>query len=158
MHVIQILREKGREVVSLSSENTLSEAVHLLTRKRIGAVVVRDGQGAIAGILSERDIVRAVAEEGADALSRTVNAYMTRAVATCTEFETVEDLMKMISELPEVYRMIFNMYAIDGLTHKEISEILNIKESTSRANLTKARFKLKKSVEDILIKERATYA
>ncbi len=98
MHVIQILREKGREVVSLSSENTLSEAVHLLTRKRIGAVVVRDGQGAIAGILSERDIVRAVAEEGADALSRTVNAYMTRAVATCTEFETVEDLMKMMTK------------------------------------------------------------
>jgi RNA polymerase sigma-70 factor (ECF subfamily) len=67
-------------------------------------------------------------------------------------------LMKMISELPDAYRMIFNMYAIDGFSHREISEALKIKESTSRANLTKARLKLKKSVEDILIKERATYA
>ncbi|MGA7676439.1 MAG: CBS domain-containing protein [Rhizomicrobium sp.] len=98
MQVIQILREKGREVVSLSSEATLSEAARLLARKRIGALVVKDGQGALAGILSERDVVRAVAEGSVTALARPVSAVMTRAVATCTEFDTVEELMEMMTQ------------------------------------------------------------
>jgi CBS domain-containing protein len=98
MQVIQILREKGREVVSLTSEATLSEAARLLARKRIGAVVVRDGRGTLVGILSERDVVRAVAEESVAALARPVGAYMTRAVATCSEIDTVDELMEMMTQ------------------------------------------------------------
>jgi CBS domain-containing protein len=97
MQVIQILREKGRDVVALSSEATLSEAARLLAHKRIGALVVRDANGALAGILSERDVVRAVAEESASALARPVSAYMTRDVASCTELDTVEELMEMMT-------------------------------------------------------------
>ncbi|HNW99643.1 MAG TPA: sigma-70 family RNA polymerase sigma factor [Bacteroidales bacterium] len=69
-----------------------------------------------------------------------------------------ESLMNLISNLPPVYKMIFNMYAIDGYSHKDIADSLGIQESTSRSNLAKARIILKKSVEDILIKERASYA
>ena len=98
MQVIQILREKGREIVSLTSETTLSEAARLLARKRIGAVVVRDHKGALVGILSERDVVRAIAEESVAALARPVSAYMTRAVATCTELDTVDELMEMMTQ------------------------------------------------------------
>lgn len=98
MHVTQILREKGRDVVSLPSEATLSEASRLLARKRIGALVVKDSQGGLAGILSERDVVRAVAEESVTALARPVAFYMTRAVATCTESDTVQDLMEMMTQ------------------------------------------------------------
>ncbi len=98
MQVTEILREKGREVVALSSDATLSEAAHLLARKCIGALVVKDAGGALAGILSERDVVRAVAKEGVPALARPASAYMTREVATCTELDTVEELMAMMTK------------------------------------------------------------
>ena len=97
MQVIEILREKGREIVALPSEATLLEAARLLAHKRIGALVVRDASGALAGILSERDVVRAMAAESASALARPVSAYMTRDVATCTENDTVDDLMEMMT-------------------------------------------------------------
>jgi CBS domain-containing protein len=97
MQVKHILREKGRDVVSLMSDVSLSEAARLLARKRIGALVVKDRNGALAGILSERDVVRAVAEESVAALARPISAYMTRAVATCTESDTTDDLMEMMT-------------------------------------------------------------
>ena len=97
MQVKNILRVKGRDVVVIPSDATLSEATRLLARKRIGAVVVRDSSGALCGILSERDVVRAVSDDSVAALARPVSAYMTRAVATCTELDTVEELMEMMT-------------------------------------------------------------
>ncbi len=97
MQVKHILRTKGREVIAIQADATLSEAARLLARKRIGAVVVRDGHGSLAGILSERDVVRAVANDSVSALARPVSAYMTRAVATCGELDTVEELMEMMT-------------------------------------------------------------
>jgi CBS domain-containing protein len=97
MLVKHILGDKGREVVAISADATLSEAARLLSRKRIGAVVVRDDNGALAGILSERDVVRAVADGSVSALARPVSAYMTRAVATCSECDTVQDIMEMMT-------------------------------------------------------------
>ncbi len=97
MLVKNILSTKGREVIAIAADSTLSEAARLLARKRIGAVLVRDASGALAGILSERDVVRAVAEGSVTALARPVSAYMTRAVATCSEQDTVEDLMEMMT-------------------------------------------------------------
>ena len=98
MQVLQILREKGRDVAALSSESTLSEAARLLAHKRIGALVVKDRNGALCGIISERDVVRAVAGESVAALARPVSTYMTREVATCTELDTVEELMEMMTQ------------------------------------------------------------
>lgn len=97
MQVKQILREKGSDVISIASDATLSEAARLLARKRIGAVIVRDAKGDLAGILSERDVVRAVATDSVSALARPVGVYMTRAVATCAECDTVDDLMEMMT-------------------------------------------------------------
>ena len=97
MLVKHILGEKGREIIAITADATLSEAARLLARKRIGAVIVRDETGALAGILSERDVVRAVADESVSALARPVSAYMTRAVATCCETDSVEDLMEMMT-------------------------------------------------------------
>ena len=97
MLVKHILGDKGREVVAISADATLSEAARLLARKRIGAVVVRDAAGTLAGILSERDVVRAVADGSVTALARHVSMYMTRAVATCTETDTVQDIMEMMT-------------------------------------------------------------
>lgn len=97
MQVKHILRTKGREVIAIQADATLSEAARLLARKRIGAVVVRDGHGSLSGILSERDVVRAVSNDSVAALARPVSAYMTRAVATCGELDTVEELMEMMT-------------------------------------------------------------
>jgi len=98
MQVSHILREKGREIVTIAGDATLSEASRLLARKRIGALIVRAADGSLAGILSERDVVRAVAEESVGALARPVQAYMTREVATCAEADTVDALMEMMTQ------------------------------------------------------------
>lgn len=97
MQVIDILRHKGREVTFLPLDANLSDATILLSAKRIGAVLIRDEAGGIAGILSERDVVRALAAESVRALALPVSKYMTRAVATCSEGDTVDDLMEMMT-------------------------------------------------------------
>lgn len=97
MQVRHILRDKGREVVTISGDAMLSEAARLLARRHIGAVVVNDRDGGLAGILSERDIVRAVAEHSVAALGQNVNRYMTRAIATCCETDTVDELMETMT-------------------------------------------------------------
>jgi CBS domain-containing protein len=98
MQVLQILRQKGREVVSLSVDASLSDATRLLAQKRIGALVIKDEKGGLAGMLSERDVVRALAAESVRALASPVSSYMTRSVATCYENDTVEDLMAMMTQ------------------------------------------------------------
>ena len=62
-----------------------------------------------------------------------------------------EELTKLISELPDGYRMVFNLFAIEGFSHKEISEMLNIEESTSRSQLMKARRILQEKVNELYI-------
>jgi CBS domain-containing protein len=97
MQVKHILYEKGREVVTVTSDATLSEAARLMARRRIGAVVVRGQDGAFAGILSERDIVCAIAEESVAALAQTVGSRMSREVCMCAECDTIEDLMETMT-------------------------------------------------------------
>lgn len=97
MQVRHILQDKGREIVSITAEATLSEAARLLARRRIGAVLVLGGDGALAGILSERDVVRAVSDESVAALARPVDQFMTRAPTTCTEDDTVDGLMELMT-------------------------------------------------------------
>lgn len=96
MQIRHILEQKGRDIVAIPSITTMEEAAQLLARKRIGAVLVKEGP-ALAGILSERDLVKAVAAEGAGALGREVTVYMTKSVATCRESDTVEDLMELMT-------------------------------------------------------------
>jgi len=97
MLVRHILRDKGREVVTISPDATLSEAARLLARKHIGALLVRDRDGVLVGILSERDIVRALAEASVNALAHSVSAHMTRTLETCRESDNVEDLMETMT-------------------------------------------------------------
>jgi CBS domain-containing protein len=98
MQVIDILRQKGGDVVFLTADANLSDATILLAAKRIGAVVVKDDAGGVAGILSERDVVGALALESVRALVQPIATYMTRSVATCTEQDTVEALMEMMTK------------------------------------------------------------
>ena len=97
MTVKAILSRKGRDVVTIAPTANLSEAVKLLAEKRIGAVVVTGADDRVAGILSERDIVRALGERGADALGDNVAAVMTRKVTTCAEADTISVIMERMT-------------------------------------------------------------
>src|SRR5207237_8971451 len=92
------LKGKGGNVIGVAADASLAEAVAILNDKRIGALVVQDGQGALGGILSERDLVRALAADGAAALAHKVDRYLTREVVTCSLSDTVEDLMEMMTK------------------------------------------------------------
>ena len=93
MNVETILRNKGNSVATIRPDATVAEAVDILNRKRIGALVVSDDGHGVDGILSERDIVIALAVHGEDLLSRPVGEIMTRAVVTCEPSDTVGALM-----------------------------------------------------------------
>jgi CBS domain-containing protein len=97
MTVKAILSRKGSDVVTIAPTANLSEAVTLLAEKRIGAVIVTGADNRVAGILSERDIVRALGERGADALGDNIAAVMTRKVTTCVEADTVADIMERMT-------------------------------------------------------------
>jgi len=98
MTVSIILAGKGRGVVSIEPSATLASAVELLAEKRIGAALILGAEHRVVGILSERDIVRALAERGAAALQEPVSRTMTRRVSTCTENETVSSIMERMTD------------------------------------------------------------
>jgi CBS domain-containing protein len=97
MQVRHILHGKGRDVMAITSGATLCDAAKLLTEKRIGALVVKDESGRLTGIISERDLVRAIAEGGAAVMSEKVGDHMTPEPETCTEADTVESVMEVMT-------------------------------------------------------------
>ncbi len=98
MIVEHILAAKGHEVVTIEPERTLLETARLLDEKRIGAIVVSDADHPVLGIISERDIARAVAQRGAAVLDEPVSQHMTAKLFTCTRSCTVSDLMELMTD------------------------------------------------------------
>ena len=97
MIVKTILAAKGGEVVSIEPTADLVAAAKLLTTRRIGVLVVVDAGGHLVGMLSERDIMRAFAEFGANALTKRLAQVMTREVATCGEAESAVSIMERMT-------------------------------------------------------------
>jgi CBS domain-containing protein len=97
MNVKTILANKGSGIVTIEPNVTLETAVATLTKHRIGALVVLGADQRVIGILSERDIVRSLAELGAAALSVPLAQVMTRKVVTCSESETVAAIMERMT-------------------------------------------------------------
>jgi CBS domain-containing protein len=93
MNVAAILKLKGRNVVTIASEMSLLDVARLLREKNIGCIVIEGDDGKVAGIVSERDIVRAIGQAGAKVLKEPVATYMTRAVVTAREADTIDRLM-----------------------------------------------------------------
>lgn len=99
MTVKRILQHKGDHgVVTVPPGTLVSEAAALLSERRIGTVVVSPDGKRAAGILSERDIVRAVAKEGAAALDRPVDDLMTRRLETCPIDERADRVLQRMTE------------------------------------------------------------
>ncbi len=96
MTVRAILDTKGHQIESVEPDVKLSAAIKALTERKIGAVLVMS-QGRIEGILSERDIVRALGERGAAVLDEPIRAVMTRKVVSCKQADTVAAIMEMMT-------------------------------------------------------------
>ena len=99
MNVKAILAAKklGGDIISIEPTADLATAAKLLSKHRIGSVVILGAGERLVGILSERDIVRAVSEQGAGALALPVGQVMTRDVATCGEDDTVASIMERMT-------------------------------------------------------------
>jgi len=98
MTVANILRQKGRDVLTVEARNTMRDVVLLLSARGVGAVVVSNPAQEVLGILSERDIVRALGREGTGILDAPVTQYMTAKVFTVGENVTVAEVMQRMTE------------------------------------------------------------
>jgi CBS domain-containing protein len=136
MLVSHILGLKGREIVAIAADATLSAAAELLAERRIGAVIVQGAGGDLAGIFSERDIVRAISRERAAALSQPVSRFMTRDVATCVETDSVDELMEMMTRgrfrhipVVDAERRLVGIVSIGDVVKSRIEETVREAES-----------------------------
>jgi CBS domain-containing protein len=109
MNVQSILQAKGSDVATITKAASLADASAQLRDRGVGALVVSDGGRHIEGIVSERDVVRALAAHGAGALGRSVSSAMTTDVVTCKAGDSVEELMVSMTE-----RRIRHLPVIDG--------------------------------------------
>ncbi len=98
MTVAAMLRHKGHEVASVSPTDKIVDVSELLSRRRIGAALVLDAAEQLLGIVSERDIVHAIASNGARALEMTAGQLMTRALRTVSPETTVLEAMSLMTE------------------------------------------------------------
>ncbi|WP_420342722.1 CBS domain-containing protein [Paenirhodobacter sp.] len=99
MQVLQILKEKADDgVVTVMPGSTVEQAMKLLASRRIGAVVVSPDGKAVAGIVSERDIVRELARRGMECLALSVDEIMTRRIIGCTRTDTIKDVLERMTE------------------------------------------------------------
>ncbi len=128
MLVSQIIKNKGEAVFTISPDETVAAAADLLSERRVGALVVLDSAERVAGIVSERDIVRLVAKEGAASLTKPVRACMTADVIYATPSETVNDLLgrmtdRRIRHLPVCEReRLVGIVSIGDLVKSKIAE------------------------------------
>ncbi|MFN4275282.1 MAG: CBS domain-containing protein [Ferrovibrio sp.] len=98
MIVASILKDKTGGVISARPEDSIESVCQLLADKGIGAVLVQRPDGGIAGILSERDIVRGLAMIGTDLLLQTADTIMTRSVMVCSSHDTIQDVMHLMTK------------------------------------------------------------
>ena len=97
MTVRSILETKGRDVMVIAPADTLSHAIAMLNQHKIGALVVCDEAGRIRGILSERDVVRALAQQESKAMHMPVADIMTAKVHVCREHHTINQVMEIMT-------------------------------------------------------------
>ncbi len=98
MTVQQILDSKGTNVITAPPPATIREIVRLLEEHNIGSVVISSDEVSVAGIVSERDIVRALADHDGDVLDRPASALMSRDVMTCQPGDDLRDVMAWMTE------------------------------------------------------------
>lgn len=115
MKVEVILRTKGRDIVTMPRTASIAEAARLLKHKKIGAVVISDDRKTVLGILSERDIVHALVDNAAAALTMRVSQLMTRDVVTCAPEDSIAELMARMTERRIRHLPVIKDGVLDGM-------------------------------------------
>ncbi len=115
MMVEEVLKAKGRDTVTMPRNASVAEAARLLKEKRIGAVVISDDGARVLGILSERDIVHALAEFAAAALEMRVSELMTQDVVTCAPEDSIVGLMARMTERRIRHLPVLKDGVLDGM-------------------------------------------
>lgn len=129
MKVVNILQSKGAEVYAVTETDPVEKAVSVMTDKNVGAVVVKNGAGAVAGILSERDIVRHLKDKGPAVLNAEVRQCMSKNPHTCKPDDSVDDLMtvmtnRRVRHLPVVNDgKLLGLVSIGDVVKRKIEEI-----------------------------------
>ena len=98
MHVERILALKGNDVISLAINETIGRAIDVLSENRIGAILIRDDDGFVRGVLSERGIVRGLGQMGARCMDMSVAELMTRDVVFCGPEDDIDTIMAVMTE------------------------------------------------------------
>jgi CBS domain-containing protein len=128
MNVATILKMKGKGVVTAKSDMSLLDVAKLLGQHGIGCIVIEGDDGKVAGIVSERDIVRAIGNAGAKVLKEPVSVYMTTTVVTAREADTIDRLMSEMTthrfrHLPVVERgRLIGIVSIGDVVKMRIAE------------------------------------
>ena len=100
MFVSDILAQKGGLVFTVTPGTSIAQLSQQLSTRRIGSVLVLDGEGSVAGIVSERDLVRALASHGAKAMELEARQVMTRDVVTCDPDDSIDQVMQTMTQRP----------------------------------------------------------
>jgi len=143
MPVADILQRKGRHVSTIRSLDTVESAVQKLYEERIGALAVLDRWGKLVGMLSERDVLHALARHGAEALRFEVHELMSPDVTTCTPMDRIDEAMQVmtahrIRHLPVVENgQLVGLVSIGDLVKHRLDE--KEREAAVLMDLTRAR-------------------
>ncbi|WP_454198794.1 CBS domain-containing protein [Nocardia sp. Marseille-Q1738] len=134
MRISEILRRKGSDVTTVAPDTTVRTLLAALAERNIGAVVVSPDGNAIAGIVSERDVVRSLHARGADLLDTPVSEIMTSDVRTCALDDRVDGLRGIMTEhrirhLPVVHEgRLVGIVSIGDVVKSAISELATERE------------------------------
>lgn len=138
MRVSEIIKDKGSKVISVLPMDSVERVSRILRDARIGAVLVVDADGRMAGILSERDIVHGVADRGADVLAEPVSNLMTHEVRTCTPESSVDQLMNQMIEgrirhLPVLEQgALAGIVSVGDIVEQGLAEVLAVRDTLQR--------------------------
>ena len=138
MRVCEMIKDKGSKVITVLPTESVERVSQILRDARIGAVLVVDEGGRMAGILSERDIVYGVADRGADALAEPVSNLMTREVRTCTPESSVDQLMNQmlderIRHLPVLEQgALAGIVSVGDVVKQGLAEVLAVRDTLQR--------------------------
>lgn len=124
MELSNIIASREGKVITVGIDEKITEVTRTLAVERLGAVVVMDDDGKLAGIISERDIVRALNERGAAVQDSGVGELMTRSVITCTPENSIEEVMELMTS-----HQIRHLPVVDGDALLGVVSILDVVKS-----------------------------
>lgn len=133
MRAKDILDRKGHDVATVTPETTVREAVAELSRHNVGALVVSPDGSEVVGIMSERDVVRRLATDGAGVLDRPVESLMKRDVMTCAPTASTDELMETMTagrfrHVPVVEDGLVGIVSIGDVVKVRIDELATERE------------------------------